>query len=315
MKNIRLLIVLTFLLLFQYCTVEVSEENKSNPTAVQGIEGTWKLTSAIKVIQNDTTYTDYTKDMDGIKIIGSSHFAFFQHDLRKGQDSTKARFSSGSGKYVLQGNRYTEFLEYCSAREWEGNKFSFDIKVQNDTLTQSGVEKIEKLGVNRYITEIYVRTNDYNSPIPVLSDFDVNTDEWLENSGNGTIKGTAKFKSQSGEIRFGDSFGIELMPTSPYTEERLSKIYGNEESGHVSLSDGIFRFIPDPSGYHATRKTTCDKNGAFEFKNLPSGTYYIVAFMIWEDDSNSAGGKLGGGIMQRIELGQNEKQTIDMSNF
>ena len=52
---------------------------------------------------------------------------------------------------------YTEQLEYCSARNWEGNDFPFIIQIRNDTLVQSGVEKIESENVNRINIEKYVR--------------------------------------------------------------------------------------------------------------------------------------------------------------
>jgi hypothetical protein len=55
---------------------------------------------------------------------------------------------------------YTEHLEYCSAREWEGNDFAFTIHIRNDTLTQSGIEKVESAGVNRINIEKYVRVKN-----------------------------------------------------------------------------------------------------------------------------------------------------------
>lgn len=314
----RKIIISAFIaLLFARCTVSPNEDIKNNKidAAVSlGIEDTWKLVSAQTIINGDTTYVDYTKDMDGIKIIGKDHFAFFQHDLSKGEDSTTSRFSSGGGKYILEGNHYTEFLEYCSSRKWEGNKFDFTLAVKGDSLIQTGIEKIESLGVNRIIIETYVRVDNSNSPIPVLSEFD--SVGWFESKGKGTIKGNAKFKSKSGEVRFGGTFGIELMPTSAYTVERLTKIYNNSESGFVHVLDGVPRFIPDPLGYHKTRKTTCDENGDFEFNNLPDGTYYVIAFMIWDVESPESNIKKdGGGVMKRITLGENESLTIEMSNF
>ena len=79
------------------------------------------------------------------------------HDLSKGKDSSSATFSAGGGTYSLTGNKYTEHLEYCNAREWEGHDFSFTITISGDTLIQSGVEKIEAQGINRINTEKYVR--------------------------------------------------------------------------------------------------------------------------------------------------------------
>ena len=57
----------------------------------------------------------------------------------------------------MEGDQYTEYLEYCSAREWEGNTFQFKISVHGDTLIQQGVEKIENLGVERTNIEKYKR--------------------------------------------------------------------------------------------------------------------------------------------------------------
>jgi hypothetical protein len=84
-----------------------------------------------------------------IKIINDTHFAFFNHDLNNGKDST-AVFFGGGGKYTLKDSVYTENLEFFNNRQWENG-------IKNDTLTQKGIEKVEKLGIDRIITEKYVR--------------------------------------------------------------------------------------------------------------------------------------------------------------
>lgn len=121
------------------------------------LKGTWKLLSGTLIEKGDTTVTDYTKNVSFIKIINDSHFAFLQHDLNKGKDTTTASFSAGGGAYTLKDSAYTEKLEYCTAREWEGNEFHFTISIQNDTLVQRGVEKVEAAGVERLNIEKYVR--------------------------------------------------------------------------------------------------------------------------------------------------------------
>ncbi|MES2373786.1 MAG: hypothetical protein V4557_14495 [Bacteroidota bacterium] len=120
------------------------------------IAGTWKLLTGTLIEKGDTVVTDYTKNTSFIKIINDTHFAFFQHDLNKGKDSVPV-FSSGGGSYSLSDSTYTEHLEYCSARNWEGNDFTFTITIKNDTLIQSGIEKVESAGVNRVNIEKYVR--------------------------------------------------------------------------------------------------------------------------------------------------------------
>ena len=100
--------------------------------------------------------TDYTKNVSFIKILNDTHFAFLQHDLNKGKDSP-AVFVAGGGTYSLKDSLYTEHLEYCSARNWEGNDFDFIISIHNDTLIQYGIEKVENAGVNRINIEKYTR--------------------------------------------------------------------------------------------------------------------------------------------------------------
>jgi hypothetical protein len=87
------------------------------------LQGTWKLLTGTLIEKGDTTITDYTEHLSFIKIINESHFAFLQHDTRK--DSIN--FSAGGGSYTLNGDNYTEHLEYCSAKEWEGHDFSFTV--------------------------------------------------------------------------------------------------------------------------------------------------------------------------------------------
>lgn len=145
-----------FFLIFLGTLISCSENLKKDPEAsvTTAIEGTWKLLTATVIEKGDTTITDYTKDRSFIKIINDSHFAFLQHGLDKAKDSS---FSAGGGSYSLKGNSYTENLEYCTAREWEGHEFTFTVTITGDTLVQSGVEKIEAEGINRINTEKYIR--------------------------------------------------------------------------------------------------------------------------------------------------------------
>ena len=136
------------------CSTEQSKETVKSSTLP--ITGTWKLLTGTLVEKGDTTITDYTQNKSFIKIINDSHFAFFMHDLNKGKDSTAA-FSSGGGNYTLTASTYTEHLEYCTAREWEGHDFTFTMSIKGDTLIQRGIEIIESEGINRLNIEKYLR--------------------------------------------------------------------------------------------------------------------------------------------------------------
>ncbi len=144
-------------------TLTLSCDNSTNKKlqslASIPLQGTWQLISGTTIEKGDTTITDYTRNQNMIKILNATHFSFLNHDLKKGKDST-AVFAAGGGRYTLEGNQYTEYLDYCSARDWEGHTFQFTVTIQNDTLTQRGVEKVENIGVERLNIEKYRRIND-----------------------------------------------------------------------------------------------------------------------------------------------------------
>lgn len=147
----KLIITSILIVVLVSCDEKTQNNLKStNPTTIQG---TWKLLTGTIIEKGDTTVTDYTKDRSFIKIINESHFSFLHHTLRK--DTTD--FSAGGGRYELSGDKYTEHLEYCSSKEWEGHDFPFTIIIAGDTLIQNGVEKIESQGIDRMNIEKYVR--------------------------------------------------------------------------------------------------------------------------------------------------------------
>src|SRR5260221_14745863 len=155
MRNLIAFITIVIILLS--CNTSV-QNDKKNPATIP-IEGTWKLLTGTLIEKNDTAVTDYTKGKEFIKIINNTHFAFLSHDLNKGKGAD-SEFSSGGGNYSLKDSLYTEYLQYCSDRQWEGNEFHFTVAINNDTLIQKGVEKIDSIGVNRINTEKYVRIKD-----------------------------------------------------------------------------------------------------------------------------------------------------------
>ena len=135
--------------------VSCSSKENNNASTIP-IEGTWELLSETKIEKTDTVHTPASKSQRMIKIINPTHFSFLRHDLNQGKGSA-AVFVAGGGRYILKDNAYTEHLEYCNFREWENHTFQFTVGIQNDTLTQQGIEKVEGLGVDRIIIEKYKR--------------------------------------------------------------------------------------------------------------------------------------------------------------
>jgi predicted small secreted protein len=149
--------LIAMLLILISCNTSV--QNTDSKSATMPIMGTWKLLTGTLIEKGDTSVTDYTKGIEFIKVINNSHFAFLSHDLNKGKNADSA-FSAGGGHYSLKDSLYTERLEYCNDRQWEGNEFPFTVSINNDTLIQKGLEKIDSLGVNRLNIEKYVRVKN-----------------------------------------------------------------------------------------------------------------------------------------------------------
>ncbi len=148
--------LLLYLALPIFLTSCGNKANSPESESTVPISGTWRLISGTLIENGDTTITGYTKNVSFIKIINDTHFAFLQHDLSHGKDSS-AVFVAGGGQYSLTDSIYTENLEYCNDRAWEGNDFTFVVTVKNDTLIQRGIEIVEEAGVNRMNIEMYVR--------------------------------------------------------------------------------------------------------------------------------------------------------------
>ena len=133
--------------------------NPENPNPAVALNGTWQLVTGITVTKGDSVVTDYTKKQKMIKIINATHFAFLKHDVNQSKDSA-LNFDAGGGRYTLNGNHYTEHLDFYNDRNWEGKAFEFTVSLKNDTLVQKGLEKVEGAGIDREIIEKYVRVND-----------------------------------------------------------------------------------------------------------------------------------------------------------
>ncbi|WP_240625712.1 hypothetical protein [Spirosoma pollinicola] len=148
MKFNRLFLLLPLLPVLFNCT---------NTPATPPLVGTWELVSATTT-EKDSSFSTFDPTHKMIKIINATHFSFLNHAING--DSSATRFSGGGGKYTLADSVYTENLEYFTDKAWENNKFPFVVKIVGDTLVQKGVEKVEKLGIDRIIIEKYKRVTD-----------------------------------------------------------------------------------------------------------------------------------------------------------
>lgn len=151
-KNQIMIVILMFLL--STCS---SVDSKKIDSDKVNLNGTWQLLNGTTITKGVSAITDYTKGQKMIKIINETHFAFLKHGTNK---DSLLNFDAGGGSYTLNGNNYTEHLDFYNDKNWEGKLFKFKIKFNNDTLIQSGLERVEKENIDRIIIEKYIRVKN-----------------------------------------------------------------------------------------------------------------------------------------------------------
>jgi hypothetical protein len=149
---------LTFLSIALTLLLSCDVKTKTDDQSIH-LNGTWQLLTHTEITKGVSAVTDYTKGKKFLKIINDDHFAFLTHNLDVKKDSSN-HFDAGGGGYTLVGNKYTEHLDFYTDKNWEGKAFDFTVTIKNDTLTQQGLEKVEKEGIERIIIEKYVKSKE-----------------------------------------------------------------------------------------------------------------------------------------------------------
>ncbi|RYG12397.1 MAG: hypothetical protein EOO07_19115 [Chitinophagaceae bacterium] len=152
-----------------------------------------------------------------------------------------------------------------------------------------------------------------STPVELKNEFSVDEIKWVTKKGNSSVYGEAFLKLNDGTLKDCSGFNIELLPAAKYSNERIFKTYGNNNSGQILLEDNPPKFTPDVKEYHEMLiKSTCDNDGKFIFNNVPSGNYYLIAFIIWDANESNKPTKTGGAVMKRVEIRENSKHRIEL---
>ena len=127
------------------------------------LEGAWELVDAKNVPADPDFSLAKTRQ---IKIITRTHFAFLSQDRLPAKPSAAhlaaaaKSFSAGGGTYKLEGDSYTEHIEFFSVPKFVGTSITFKIKWEGDEWIQSGTLQLKSLGLSDHdvqITEKYRR--------------------------------------------------------------------------------------------------------------------------------------------------------------
>lgn len=117
-------------------------QTKDNDAKKSQLDGTWELISGQPL----------PKGARDIKIISEGHFIFVAYDTEKGKP-----LYTGGGTYILNGNSYTEHMDFASdqiSAGLIGKDQSFTIKVDGDMFTQTGT-----LSNGKDLSEIWKRVH------------------------------------------------------------------------------------------------------------------------------------------------------------
>jgi len=138
--------------------------------------------------------------------------------------------------------------------------------------------------------------------VKIDSEFKADEVKFVKQPGTSTVTGKAFLKLADGTYKDCAGFNIELLPVAAYSNERITKTYGNNQHGQILLEQNPPKFTPDVPEYHEMLlKGSCDQRGEFRFSKVPAGDYFVMAFIIWET-STTPPRKTGGGVMKRITV-------------
>jgi hypothetical protein len=107
--------------------------NAQQETAKSAHQGTWKLVSM--KYGDATEFTNFPDGQQRLKLITQTHFTWVQYDM-----STKKVQSVAGGSYTLEGDIYTETIEFAGEgmTTYLGGKHAFTITINGDKFFLSG---------------------------------------------------------------------------------------------------------------------------------------------------------------------------------
>lgn len=117
---------------------------------------------------------------------------------------------------------------------------------------------------------------------------------WSREDGTATVKGAAIVRTRDGEVKTCAGLDVSLIPVSHYTMERMSIIYGTSDRVSISYRPtalGPIGFAGTnlapaaPGAVQDRRSEVCDVDGEFEFEDVPTGEWYVVAGIEWQHAS------------------------------
>ena len=116
-------------------------------------------------------------------------------------------------------------------------------------------------------------------PAAVQSGIIIQTPFRAEDFAWSTAPGTARIHGMSAPAQSCAGNAVALTPDTPYSRERIGRLYGSTEYAVVPTDIVRAKVIsndnPAMRGY--VRGARCDTTGVFAFDGLPAGSFFVIA--------------------------------------
>ena len=142
--------------------------------------------------------------------------------------------------------------------------------------------------------------------VKINAPFDAKQASIINQVGNNTISGSALVRQAGGGTVNCAGSEVTLVPVTAYASERMMYLYKNTEKGYNNSVRA--NFDPNLPEYHAlSKKSICNAQGFFTFKNLADGQYFVTTGIRWETSQYYSGvGNIstpqGGGLMRKVTV-------------
>lgn len=111
---------------------------------------------------------------------------------------------------------------------------------------------------------------------PASADFTTDAFAWSAVQGQGSIEGRVSF-AQDGKS-FDCVGNVGLIPSTPYTQARMTRLYGSTTRAAVPAAVVRSRNEGEQAAeYRAFERAEACQNNSFRFDNLPEGQWFLIS--------------------------------------
>ena len=148
-------------------------------------------------------------------------------------------------------------------------------------------------------------------PPPPVSGFRPGEFAWSTARGANAVVGLVAYRPNPRERWSCAGQSVSLIPEARYSRERMARVYGSVEEAIIPV--GLARRRSEQAGRaeyeQFVRRTVCNAQGRFAFRDLPDGSYFLLAL------ANPPKGRAGVeslAILQRVVLQGGFAKTVTM---